>query len=132
MFRGAAAYDFGQSIQFVAGHLAPGVSPDATVDTNDQPVTEFLVRTIGKRRPTAHGAHQVANIVITGNAMNAKVERQQEIAEAFVRFRGVVLDEIASHNDAIGTPVRVLVMSEHTGKRRLRIRATQFTVEVGK
>jgi hypothetical protein len=64
--------------------------------------------------------------------MNAKIERQQEIAKAFIRFRGVVLDKVPGHNDAIGRPLRCLVMSEHTSERRLCIGATQFTVRVGK
>jgi len=89
------------------------MSPDATIDTNDQPVTEFFVRTIRKGRPAACGAHQIANIVIARYAMNAQIQRQQEITEALVRFRGIVLDYIPGHNDAIGIPVGRLVMRQH-------------------
>ena len=45
--------------------------------------------------------------------MNAQIQRQQEITEALVRFRGIVLDDIPGHNDAIGIPVGRLVMRQH-------------------
>ena len=70
--------------------------------------------------------------MIAWNAVNSEIQRQQELAEALIRFRGVVLDEVAGDKHAVRAPVGGIVVVEDLLERLCSDSATQFASQVGK
>ena len=131
VLRGTANDDVGKAIELFWHNLAPGIAPDATVYADEQPIADFLVRTIGEWRSATNRPHQVANIVIARHAVGAELERQQQITKMIVRLRRVILDDVARYDDAMSAPVASSVVGEDLGKRSLRVGATQAAFRVG-
>ena len=127
----AARDGVGQAVQFFLADRAAGLALNAAVETKEQPVTHFLVGTVGKRRARTNGAHQITNVVIARDAVNSQLECQHEVPEVRVRALRVVMDEVAGREHPVRAPIGRSVMIENPLQRVGRPDAAQFAARVG-
>ena len=125
-----AGKGFRESLELLRCHMAAGAAGNAAVQTDDEPVANFLKCAIRKRRRAANAAHQVPYVVIAGHAMHAHIQWQQQVPEAIVGGGRVVLNQVPGNNDALRAPVAGGVVIENTLQRCLRGNTTQLAVRI--
>ena len=94
-----------EPLKFFGRDFAAGIACDAAIQTEQQPVANFFLGAVGKRRATAYWAHQIANIMIARHAVHAHIQWQEQIAEAIVGFCRVILNQITGDQHAVSVPI---------------------------
>ncbi len=69
--------------------------------------------------------------MVSRHAVHTKIQWQQQFSKSIVRFRRVILDQVAGDNDAIGLPFAGLIMIKDALQRSLCGDATQVSFGIG-
>ena len=119
-------------MQLFLSQKATGITRNAAVEPYDEPVADLFMGTVGKRRGTADPLHQLTYVVVSGHAVHAHVQRQQQFSKSIVSLRRIVLDQVAGDDDPVRQPVAGLIVIENALQRRVRGEAAQAAFRIGK
>jgi len=128
---GAGLDDAGEAIKLFGGEKTTGIFSGTAVQTNDQPVADLFVRTVGKGRHATHALHEFANVMIARHAVDAHIERRHQIPKPIVGCGRIVLDQVSGNDNPIRFPFAGLIMIEHSLQGFLRDSATQSPFGIG-
>ena len=131
VFRAALGDRFGQALEFAFAETSARIVFDAAIESDQQPIADFLVSTVGKRGHAAYLLHVGADIVIAGHAMNSHVERQQEFAKPVVGLGRIVLNEIAGDQHTVCAPVTGGVVVENLLQRLCCNGTAELALKIG-
>ncbi len=90
----------------------------------------LFIRAIGKRRQATNFAHQVTDIVISGQAVHTQIERQHKVAKPFIGAGRIVLNEIAGNKHAVCAPIGSSVVLKDFLQRGSGDHTSEFPVNV--
>lgn len=76
-------------------------------------------------------SHRFANIVIAGHAIDGQAQWRKQVAKMLIGASGVILNQIAGHDDNVGLPVAIDVIGKHGAKRRMGHCAAEAALCVG-